>query len=241
VRADCGNREDSPHFAAAMTDNEGEASAWGALGIVPRERCATRSWPRPCPGLVETNEDIRMNRQISWGMAAVLALCGAGLGCAQSGLTVRGQSPTPASPASQVVTSTTPPADYSYGPIIGSAPGYAEHKKHGKRDFKTYTGFRDNHFGYEGGYYSGPEGYYTDHHSKAYVAGSAAGGCPHCQYGNACPPNGCQQCGHGCPKHHHSYQYKWPENLVYPDPHTPAGMVQWPYYTLRGPSDFFMK
>jgi hypothetical protein len=177
-------------------------------------------------------KDFRMNRQLAWGMAAVLAVCGAGLGCAQSGKTVRGQSPVPeVAPV---------PAEATFGPIIGSAPGYGEFKKHPKHhDFKTFPQFHDNHFGYEGGYYAGPEGYYTTHKSKAYVYGGDAGGCPHCQNGMACPPNGCPHCGHGCPHHHHSYQYKWPENLVYPQGPVPAAMIQWPYYTLRGPTDFF--
>ena len=178
-----------------------------------------------------------MNRQLAWGMAGVLALCAASVGCAQSGQTVRGQSPTPV----EVVTPA--PVEWTYGPIIGSAPGYGEHKKHPKKhDFKTYPYLHGHNFGYDGGYYAGPEGYYTTHKAKAYTVGGAAGGCPHCQYGSACPPDGCPHCGcdHGCPKHHQSYQYKWPDNLVYPQGPVPAAMVQWPYYTLRGPTDFFM-
>ncbi|GIX04007.1 MAG: hypothetical protein KatS3mg113_1013 [Planctomycetaceae bacterium] len=143
--------------------------------------------------------------------------------------------------AQQPATSPAPSTiDPSLGPIIGSAPGYGEHKKAGKRDFKTYTGFRDHHFGFEGGYYAGPEGYYTEHHPKVYTYGSStAFGCLYCQHGLACPPGGCPHCGYGCPQHHMTYQYKWPKNLVYPPNVMPAGMVQWPYYTLRGPTDFF--
>jgi hypothetical protein len=42
------------------------------------------------------------------------------------------------------------------------------------------------------------------------------------------------------PKHHFSFNYKVPENLVYPSPSpTPAGMTMYPYYTLKGPDCFF--
>ena len=43
------------------------------------------------------------------------------------------------------------------------------------------------------------------------------------------------------PQHVQTYQYDWPQNMVYPTQSVPAGMVQYPYYTLRGPTDFFMK
>jgi hypothetical protein len=138
------------------------------------------------------------------------------------------------------------PADcQTQGPIIGSAPGYGEYVKdkwssHNKKDFKTYTGYRDNNFGYEGGYYAGPDGYYTDR-DRIYSAGGMGGsGCPACEYGNACPGGGCKHCG--CkPRHYQTYRFDWPQNMVYPPDVMPAGMVVYPYYTLKGPSDFFMK
>ncbi|MDZ4685727.1 MAG: hypothetical protein SH850_11730 [Planctomycetaceae bacterium] len=182
-----------------------------------------------------------MNGHVCW-QVAVLTLLSAGMASAQPGIAVvRGQSPV-------VVESTVPiAAPEVYGPLIGSAPGYGELKKsNAKKDFKTFPQYHNNHFGYEGGYYNGPEGYYTAHDKvKAYSAGGHGGhghaGCPYCQYGNACPNGGCKHCGHGCPKHYTTYDYKWPQNMVYPPAVQPAGMVQYPYYTLRGPSDFFMK
>ena len=41
------------------------------------------------------------------------------------------------------------------------------------------------------------------------------------------------------PKHHFSYSYQRPSNLQYPPPQVPGGVVVYPYYTLKGPSDFF--
>lgn len=41
------------------------------------------------------------------------------------------------------------------------------------------------------------------------------------------------------PNHRHSYSYKRPKNLVYPPANSPAAVVQYPYYTTKGPSDFF--
>jgi len=41
--------------------------------------------------------------------------------------------------------------------------------------------------------------------------------------------------------HYHTYKYKAPNCLTYPAPNQPAGAVTYPYYTHKGPSDFFMK
>ncbi len=56
----------------------------------------------------------------------------------------------------------------------------------------------------------------------------------------------CQQSGQGqwrgwTPIHHQTYSYKPPKNLVYPPDNQPAGVVQYPYYTTKGPTDFFYK
>jgi hypothetical protein len=163
-----------------------------------------------------------MNRMVCWG-CAVVASWGGSLLAAEPGVAViRGQSP--------VVEAG--PVEMG-GPIIGSAPGYGEFSKHAKKDFKTAPRFHDNNYGYEGGYYAGPEGYYSHRNSKAYTYGGAEGSCPP-EYAGKGPK-------HGGPKHYTTYDYKWPNNLVYPQYGAPAGFVQYPYYTFRGPTDFFMK
>lgn len=43
------------------------------------------------------------------------------------------------------------------------------------------------------------------------------------------------------PKHHHFYSYRREDDLVYPPAQTPGAIVQYPYYTHRGPTDFFMQ
>lgn len=56
-----------------------------------------------------------------------------------------------------------------------------------------------------------------------------------------CPPTE-QGRGYGMyPRHHHTYDYKAPQNLSYPPATQQAPVVQYPYYTVKGPSDFFMK
>ena len=169
------------------------------------------------------------------GIVPVMALMAVSftVGCSMSNPTVRAQNP-----------------DLG-GPIIGSAPGYGQLKNtpylghHGHHDFKPYTGARDNNFGYEGGYYAGPNGYFTDRNLP--YGANGAYGCPDCCDGQQCPNGGCHRCGRGCgyrdgkPQHFQTYQYDWPQNMVYPQQGLPAGMIQYPYYTLRGPTDFFMK
>ena len=36
------------------------------------------------------------------------------------------------------------------------------------------------------------------------------------------------------------YRYHAPKDLVYPPANQPAGVVVYPYYTLKGPDDFFL-
>ena len=62
-----------------------------------------------------------------------------------------------------------------------------------------------------------------------------------------CPPghhglfrkHHCQ--GHGCVKHYQTYQVQRPNDLRYPMPNQPGGAVTYPYYTHKGPDDFFKK
>lgn len=139
------------------------------------------------------------------------------------------------------------PAMQPWAPVIGSAPGYGQLplRPPYHHDFAARAGMQQQNFGYQNGYYNnvlansgGQQGYGQQ------GFGQQGGGCPQCQYGQACPQGGCPSCGHGqgCPQHLHSYKYNWPKNMVYPSNNQlPAGLVQYPYYTFRGPTDFFMK
>lgn len=87
--------------------------------------------------------------------------------------------------------------------------------------------------------------------------GSADGGY-HTAHGAACPSGNCQH-GHGhgahgqhcapgtnCnipfhPVHRNFHTYSAPQGLMYPPENASPAMYQYPYYTLRGPTDFFMK
>lgn len=87
---------------------------------------------------------------------------------------------------------------------------------------------------------------------------SNGAGCPNGQcypgpsgYASQCPPGGhchnghCNGAGH-CnipfhPVHRNFHTYSAPQGLMYPPENAAPAMVQYPYYTLRGPTDFFMK
>lgn len=43
------------------------------------------------------------------------------------------------------------------------------------------------------------------------------------------------------PVHRHFHTYHAPENNMYPPENAAPAQVQYPYYTFRGPTDFFMK
>lgn len=81
-------------------------------------------------------------------------------------------------------------------------------------------------------YYDGPAG----GDSMGCPSGQCPPGHPEwARYPSDCPEN------YHWPKHHHTFDYRQPKNLVYPPQNQPAGVVVYPYYTCKGPSDFFMK
>lgn len=63
------------------------------------------------------------------------------------------------------------------------------------------------------------------------------------------PTTGDNQCPMPCPPnidvwrptHHHTWEYHAPKNLVYPPANQQPAVVQYPYYTVKGPTDFFYK
>ena len=60
----------------------------------------------------------------------------------------------------------------------------------------------------------------------------------HCHSGN-CQGAGCNLPFH--PVHRNFHNYHAPQGLMYPPENSAPALVQYPYYTLRGPTDFFMK
>ncbi len=107
--------------------------------------------------------------------------------------------------------------------------------------------------------------YHTDDSGMVQQANCRQGGgnCP--QQGGNCPPEdcyqtrhgydgvcphgvrgGCPSCGPGCgrtadwvPTHHKTYSYSVPKDLSYPEQNAVGGAIVYPYYTHKGPSDFF--
>ena len=43
------------------------------------------------------------------------------------------------------------------------------------------------------------------------------------------------------PTHHHTSSYNAPKDLKYPQANQPPAVYQYPYYTVKGPTDFFLK
>ena len=63
--------------------------------------------------------------------------------------------------------------------------------------------------------------------------------CPPGQSGNACNSGHCNLPFH--PVHRNFHTYSAPGGLMYPAENAQPAVYQYPYYTLRGPTDFFMK
>lgn len=72
-----------------------------------------------------------------------------------------------------------------------------------------------------------------------------AGPCPVCQHpvepGHTHDADDSDHIWDDYPNHHFTYAYMRPKNLLYPPPEVPGGAVVYPYYTHKGPSDFFRK
>ncbi|MCA9041797.1 MAG: hypothetical protein KDA65_15695 [Planctomycetaceae bacterium] len=80
-----------------------------------------------------------------------------------------------------------------------------------------------------------------------YGGGYVEGSCPTCpqdgMYGEACQQGGCDGMlirSPWHPTHHHTFSYEQPNNLRYPS-NQPGSLIRYPYYTLKGPDDFFLK
>lgn len=94
---------------------------------------------------------------------------------------------------------------------------------------------------------------YAQQHAYQTTYAGQLNGAPYgaAQYGAgaACPPNyyGGGYCrGYGddlsCyPRHNYTYGYQRPRHLVYPQQNATGGAIVYPYYTHKGPSDFFQK
>ncbi len=128
----------------------------------------------------------------------------------------------------------------------------------GQSDAIQPTGFERHDPHYPGPYAQAAHDHIYDEHTSYHNGGQGASSCPPGGNGN-CPPGG-GQCPHGCPPggrcqhgyfghigpdgdwyptHRYTYSYNEPRNLSYPPPQVPAGAVVYPYYTHKGPSDFF--
>lgn len=171
----------------------------------------------------------RPNHQMLLLGLLATALCS---GCQTFGTnTIRGQSPPSGSETTKV--------RGLYHTPIRSAAEELQDKYHEHHDTTTY-------------YYSPntANGVAAAGHHTFPASGPAANcppayGDPNCPpaYGQqACPPgygHGQGDCNTGIGQDKFSYAYKVPNDLVYPPAGGVGGSVVYPYYTHRGPSDFF--
>jgi hypothetical protein len=113
------------------------------------------------------------------------------------------------------------PVDEPVAPPV--EPGAAPQQQHAQPGSQAYSG----HPGYPAEYCPPGQGTYP-----AYIIGAPG-------FPVGCPNGHCGNQFDWYPRHHHTYSYTTPRNLTYPNPNMPSGAVVYPYYTLRGPSDFF--
>lgn len=179
-----------------------------------------------------------MNTRSFYSLIAGLALAGGACGCQSMGTVSRGQSPaadhiTPTGVMSEHV------VDEMAHHLTPHTPGVHQAMEDHVQDIADKHAYDVTFYGETtqvsaNGAYGG--------------AGCPQGVCP----SGTCPPGacpggyGCPSCGMGngldwYPKHYSSYSYQVPNDLVYPQQNQPGGAIVYPYYTHRGPSDFFRK
>lgn len=167
------------------------------------------------------------------------------IGCSTGSGVIRAQSPA-TGPTVQAQTETL-------GTLYGTNGLFTKHNK------VKYEGKITTYTGPNGGqhvHHSGPNGHYDRHHGHA-----NGQPCPQCQ--QECGENDeCRLCKsfrdrfsgpertsvmgpdgrrYEYPVHTHEFSYKPPQGLVYPENNAPAPVVQYPYYTVKGPDDFFLQ
>ena len=197
----------------------------GDLEGRPVDREATRhTIPQPPSGPLDPvrtpksqGKTMHSRTIFSW---ALLCVAGTACGCGSAGMITRGQD--------------------AHAP----APGQFQSSRHPVAALQDHVSGQHTTFhSYDN---SGMAGQYQQ---ASCPPGGGAGSCPPQSYGGTCPHGvhggGCQSCGNGpdwYPKHHRTYSYSVPNDLSYPAQSgagAVGGAVVYPYYTHKGPSDFF--
>ena len=182
-----------------------------------------------------------MKRYSNWKLLHCALLCVSAVGCA--GPTFRGQSPSNSramarDPFADGVTTAEGTFPAGARPRVTPAGFQPTRMAQHQDEFmapRPHEGVVDHFANTQTNYYSGANG---DGQLGAYGpgAGCQPGGC---QPGGCQPGGGCGRDGDCNPKHTYTYSYSRPNNLVYPQQNMPAGATVYPYYTHKGPSDFF--
>lgn len=162
------------------------------------------------------------------GWAAGIMLMVVCSGCGGTGTLVpRGQSPD----LQTVYENQNNKQQQTVQPVNHRRHSQFEHSKleHMKSEFRG--GAYNRHNNTEQTWHSEPNVY--PRHNQ-YQGGQGYSDCPDCRRGN-CQRRGCRLRIH----HHHTYDVKRIQNSVYPQQGQPGGAVVYPYYTHKGPSDFF--
>ena len=148
----------------------------------------------------------------SWWLAAGLLACAALPGCSAGSQIVRGQTPADGAAYAQGGGNYCPPgATGAYDPAMGGAMG-------------GYDGAMGD---YAGGPVQVPGGYAYPGQVYGGIPGTTA-------YG---PMPG--MCRYPIPRQYYRMRYCVPQGLTYPPAGQPPAIVQYPYYTCKGPDDFF--
>ena len=167
-----------------------------------------------------------MKRASFLTLTACLAASVLACGCQSMGTVARGQNP-----EAPVVQTSHAHGDHLQAAVSGVQDAYAAHTNTSRA------------------FYSDVQG------ASCQVSPSGAGvqygtgaSCPsgYCPSHGACPSGSCSSCNgafgsayNHYPRHHFSHSYERPRDLVYPPANGTGGAVVYPYYTHKGPSDFF--
>ncbi|MBW3539691.1 MAG: hypothetical protein KY476_05420 [Planctomycetes bacterium] len=206
-----------------------------------------------------------MNARFACTLAALGAILAAG--CQSAPQTIRGQSPSGAQHAVHYDDGSTHGDIQQAGWLLKHGDTHRRHPPANAANVThPYSGPAIHHPHH---FIAATHEHLHHHQSSAVWLQGQGGGCPTCG-GHGCPacagpyagahgaPGAAGAYGQGFygtwknhgvydpgdgwyPTHHHWFRYNHPQGLVYPPPNQPPAVVQYPYYTTKGPDDFFLK
>lgn len=156
-----------------------------------------------------------------------------GVGCSSTGANIRAQTP-------DVYQAYAPQGMPQGGIQQTRAHSHPQHKLSQEAAGLMQNQFHTPYQQYGGSYNPTPVHSAAYNSPNPYAHFGDYSHCEQCRIENCRDPERCRLFHKKHPQHYHTYAYREPRNLVYPEPNQTGGVVVYPNYTHKGPDDFFL-